>query len=76
MATRTVDGWSPRAPFAGRAQNPAYRPARCPLGLLTWGFAVHTVGLETAGQFADMGHEPSTLLATRIDIPADAFQPA
>ena len=33
-----------------------------------------TVSLETAGQFAGMGHRPATLLAVQIDILADAFQ--
>jgi len=42
--------------------------------IIVWPQIHGTVGLETAGQFADMGDEPSTLLATQIDILADAFQ--
>ncbi|MFI7320783.1 TetR/AcrR family transcriptional regulator [Streptomyces venezuelae] len=33
-----------------------------------------TVGLEAAGQFAGMGHRPTTLLAAQVDMLADAFQ--
>ncbi|MEU5899561.1 TetR/AcrR family transcriptional regulator [Streptomyces venezuelae] len=33
-----------------------------------------TVGLEAAGQFAGMGHRPTTLLAVQVDMLADAFQ--
>jgi AcrR family transcriptional regulator len=55
------------------AQEPAAAVALTG-AIMVWPQMHGTVGLETAGQFADMGHEPATLLATQIDILADAFQ--
>ena len=41
--------------------------------VLAWTQLHGSVGLEAAGQFADMGHRGETLLATQMDMLADAF---
>jgi len=42
--------------------------------VLAWPQIHGTVSLETAGQFAGMGHRPATLLSSQVDLLADAFQ--
>ncbi|WUD77643.1 WHG domain-containing protein [Streptomyces sp. NBC_00510] len=41
--------------------------------VLAWSHLHGAVGLETAGQFAGMGHSGATLLTAQIDSLADSF---
>lgn len=58
-------GLSPEEPAAAVALTGA---------ITAWSQLHGTVGLEAAGQFAGMGHRPATLLASQVDMLADAFQ--